>query len=118
MTDMNRDELEAKLDEIDAAPPERKVELMRELAKTHGAIDIDQIEIFVAVADNAVRMALEEIVAIADHLNTAQVPVSVLRELIGQPSSYGRAVYSTVEHLGFELGITVPDDLSELDGLA
>ena len=115
---MERNELESRLAKIDAATTaEEKVRLMQELAADHGAIDIEQVETFVAVADAAVKMALQEIITVAGQVGTDHVPVSVLEFIATQPSRYGMAVYATVEKLGFQISVNVPDDCSELEGL-
>ena len=66
-------------------------------------------------ADQAVNMALTEVIDMAEHLGTDQVPVDVLRQLIDQPKTATQVLWNAIDRLGIEFaGADCPDDLSEL----
>jgi hypothetical protein len=90
---------------------------MRE-AKAQGAtVDIEDFDTIANFAQRAVEVALDEIIAVAHRLGATEVPVAVLEELKKHQCTAVRAMYSTMESLEVPLSVSVPDDLSELEGL-
>lgn len=82
-------------------------------------VDGGMIAEVAAFADMAVQAAIAEIAAMAAELGTDQVPVTVLRMYAEQQSVASQMLWAVTNASGADLdmGVTVPDDLSELDGL-
>ncbi len=107
-------------DQLDAATTkEEKLAILAGAAADCGPVDISQIQQMVSLADMAHRQTLMGIVDIARAKGVDSVPVHILEMLSKEPSVTGAMIWKGVDTLGInvDMGITVPDDLSELEGL-
>jgi len=79
---------------------------------------VASIEAMAVYVDRSVDTALAEIVKTAEAMGSPVVPVGFIEALIGQRSTGAKQIYLTIEELDAPVDFgTVPNDLSELEGL-
>lgn len=82
-------------------------------------VDAGQIALIAGFADLAVKAAVEELCAMARQLGVGSVPVQVLKVYAEEQSVASQILWQVAELSGADLvvpDVTVPDDLSGLDG--
>ena len=76
-----------------------------------------QVEALCDFATKAVKVAIQEIIDVAEQLGSPVVPVMVLQEVLKFQPTAVKALMKTIDRFGIEVTCDVPDDISELEGL-
>lgn len=78
-------------------------------------MSLDELGAIAAFVDQAVKLAFEEVIAMAGMLGQESVPVVVLKALSQQRSIATKMLWDAADFTGIKLTTETPDDLSELE---
>lgn len=95
---------------------DEKKEVFR--AALGGGVDAAEIATLCDIADRAAKIALTEMITVAESMGADSVPVAVLKEAAAERSILSLLLWQAVEELDLNIvtSTDVPDDLSEIFG--
>lgn len=77
-------------------------------------MSLDELGVIANFVDHAVKLAFEEVIAMANMLGQESVPVVVLKALSQQQSIATKMLWDAADFTGIKLTTETPDDLSGL----
>lgn len=98
---------------LDGMPWDEQQAAMKQLMDGE-TMDGEMLLMIATFADQAVDLAIEEVLRVAAALGTDMVPTAVLAQLLDTPKIATTVLWAQIEKLGIDLKFDVPNDISEL----